>query len=111
VQMRPPRYATFAIGPYIVSAKILPRRMPSHDGPDSPHYMDPGHPPVLESFRVFKDSVEQMELDSAELESIRARVCQLGGVPVLEPAVSPPFRPALFSVRQRGQGFLDWRES
>jgi hypothetical protein len=43
---------------YYVSAIVHPRRSASHDGPDSPHYMDPGSPPRLEITRVLRDAIE-----------------------------------------------------
>jgi hypothetical protein len=106
--LRPPRWTTFRIGPYLVSAKITPRRLPSHAGPDSPDYRNPGYPPSLESFRVFQGRVDvTYELGGVELERIRRQVCACAGIPTGEAeAPAPRLVP---HIRERGQRYLDWR--
>ena len=108
---RKPRYVTLRFRGYLVSARILPARAESHDGPDSPHYLDPGHPARLESFRVLSNRMDVTDdLAPAERAAIERYVCQCAGIPVSEPA-EPSLstsRPAL-SVRESGQHYIDWR--
>lgn len=42
---------------YDVHLRILPGRAPSHAGPESPRYLDPGCPPRIQIIRILKAGV------------------------------------------------------
>jgi hypothetical protein len=44
---------------YDVEVRIFPPRAFSKTGPDSPKYLDPGHPLRVQILRILKDRVEQ----------------------------------------------------
>ena len=89
---------------YSVDCRIFPARAPSHDGPDSPRYLDAGSPLRIEILRVRQGGTEPdlTPWQSAEIEAEVTR--QIASRPAFRASSSRA--PVISFVRRDGQQLL-----
>jgi hypothetical protein len=64
---------------YYVTCRIILGRSPSHAGPDSPRFLDPGLPSTLEVIRVRRDGL-QITPDKDLKAELLSRCSRMAGI-------------------------------